>query len=195
MMFLGVTVIVMGVLILGIYLLQKSLSRTRKAEGAKLEKVRVDDEAAFTLAAVKGVIAQLKSEQKVAEEKLVAAERRAEENARKFELLAREFEHGLIIFDAQGFISFSNSRVRKVLAVDTWSRRRYGEIFQDFPALAQLIGECFETGTETRKGSVDFQGSDGRTRRVEVSVLLTRDSVGALEIVACMFRELPAPDA
>jgi len=180
-------------LILGIYLLQKSIKRTLKAEEPKPAKVRIEDEAAFTLATVKGVLAQLKAEQKATQEKLLAAERRAGEITRKFDLLAREIDYGLMIFDAQGFITFSNPMVRKLLAVDTWSRRRYGEIFQDVPALSNLIGECVETGAETRKKNVEFQGSDGSQRRVEVSVLTTREPSGAMEVVACVFRELPPP--
>jgi PAS domain-containing protein len=176
---------------------QKSLGRTLNPEVSKPDKVRVEDEAAFTLATVEAVMAQLKADQKATQEKLVVAERRAEENARKFELLAREIDYGLMIFDAEGFITFSNPLVRRLLAVDTWSRRRYGEIFHDIPDLSKLIGECVETGTETRKKIIEFQGSDGSTRRVEVSVLTTRDRSGAMEVVACVFRELapPAPGA
>ena len=94
--------------------------------------MRVEDEAAFTLATIRAVVTQLKTDQKTMQEKLVVAERSAEENARKFELLAREIDLGLMIFDAQGYITFSESPVRKLLGVDTWSRRRYGEIFHDF---------------------------------------------------------------
>ena len=151
MLLFGGAVLVICVLILGVYLLQKSINRTLKPDEPKPAKVRVEDEAAFTLATVKAVITQLKAEQKATQEKLLAAERRAEENTRKFDLLAREIDYGLMIFDAEGFITFSNPLVRKLLAVDTWSRRRYGEIFHDVPALSNLIGECVETGAETRK--------------------------------------------
>jgi PAS domain-containing protein len=197
MMLLGGAVLVITVLILAAYLFQRTISRTLNPEESKTAKVRVDDEAAFTLATVKAVLTRLKTDQKVTQEKLVAAERRAEENACKFELLAREIDFGLMVFDAEGFITFSNPLVRKVLAVDTWSRRRYGEIFHDNPALSGLVGECFETGAETRKKTIEFQGDDKSRRRVEVSVLPTRNRSGALEVVACVFRELalPAPDA
>lgn len=189
--------LVICILLLAGHLLGKSMSRTRIPQEPKPPAVRLENEAAFTLATVKGVVTQLKTEQKATQEKLLAAERRADENARKFELLAREIDYGLMIFDAQGFVTFSNPLVRKLLAVDTWSRRRYGEIFRGFAALSQLIGECFEMGTETRKRTVELQGADGSTRRVEVSVLPTRDTSGAMEFVACMFRDLapPAPDA
>ena len=186
----GGAVLVISVVLLGVYLFQKLISRTLIPKEPKPAKVRVEDEAAFTLATVKAVITQLKTDQKATQEKLVVAERRAEENTRKFDLLAREFEYGLMIFDARGFITFSNPLVRKVLAVDTWSRRRYGEIFQDIPALSEVIEACFETGDEVRKKTTEFQGSDGSKRRVEVSMLPSRDRSGAMEFVACVFREV-----
>jgi PAS domain-containing protein len=185
----GGAILVIGVVLLGVYLFQKLVSRTLLPEEPKPAKVRVEDEAAFTLATVKAVITQLKADQKVSQERLVVAERRAEENGRKFELLAREFEYGLMVFDAQGFITFSNPPVRKVLAVDTWSRRRYGEIFHDIPALSEVIEACAQTGEEVRKKTIEFQGSDGSMRRVEVCVLPSRDRGGIMEFVACVFRE------
>jgi PAS domain-containing protein len=197
MLLLGGAVLAIFALILGAYLLQRYLSHTLNPQEPKPPRLRVDDEAAFTLATVKGVVTELKSEQKAAQEKLLGAERRAEENARKFELLAGEIDYGLMIFDSGGFVTFSNPLARKVLAVDTWSRRRYGEVFRDIPDLSGLIGECFETGTETRKKTVEFSGPDGNTRRVEVSVLTTHDRFGAMEAVACLSREVApaAPDA
>ncbi len=184
-------------LTLGVYLLQRSFNRTLKPNKPRPAKVRLEDEAAFTLATIRAVVTQLKADLKGTQEELVAAERHAEENARKFDLLAREIDYGLMIFDAEGFIGFSNPLVRKLLAVDTWSRRRYPEIFNDIAPLSELIGACFATGAEVRKKTVEFQGSDGTKRRVEVSVLPTHDRTGAMEVVACMFRELPppAPDA
>jgi PAS domain S-box-containing protein len=184
-------------LTLGVYLLQRSFNRSLKSNKPRPARVRVEDEAAFTLATIRAVVTQLKTDLKATQEKLVAAERHAEENTRKFELLAREIDSGLMVFDAAGFISFSNPPVRKILAVDTWSRRRYAEIFNDITPLSELIDECFATGAEVRKKFVEFQGSDGSKRWVEVSVLPTRDRTGALEVVACVFRELrpPAPVA
>jgi len=189
----GGAVLVIIVLIMSVYLLQKTLGRALKPGESKPARVRVEDEAAFTLATVQGVITQLKTDQKATQERLVAAERRGEQYAHKFELLAREIDYGLLIFDAGGYVTFSNPLVRRLLAVDTWSRRRYGEIFQDIPELSQLIGECFEAGAETRKKPVQFQGSDGTERHVEVTVLPTRDRAGAMEVVACIFRELVPP--
>jgi PAS domain-containing protein len=193
----GGAVLFGGILTLGVHLLQRSFSRGLKTDKARHAKVRLEDEAAFTLATIKAVVTQLKADQKATQEKLVVAERQAEEKARQFEILAREIDLGLISFDAQGYISFSNPLVREMLGIDTWSRRRYPEIFHDIPAVSALIGNGFETGTEVRKKPIEFQGLDGSKRRVEVSVLPTQDRSGARESVVCVFREvtLPSPKA
>jgi PAS domain-containing protein len=195
MLLFGGCLLLLGVLIAVVFLIQKSVRSKLQLKEPIPAKVRVEDEAALTLATVNAVLKQLKADQKATQERLVVAERRAEENARKFELLAREVDFGLMVFDAEGYISFSNPMVRKVLAVDTWSRRRYGEIFRDIPVLSELIGMCFTGGTETRNQVVEFRPAEGSERRIEVSVLPTRDRTGALEVVACVFRELafPAP--
>ena len=189
----GGAVLVISALLLVVYLLQKSIGRTRKSGDPKPPRVRVEDEAAFTLATVNAVITQLKAEQKSTQEKLIAAERRAEENARKFELLAREIDFGLMVFDAEGFIGFSNPLARRFLGVDTWSRRRYGEIFHDIPDLVLIIGDCFEAGTEARKRSIELSGTDGSKRWVDVSVFPSRDRSGAMDVVACVVRESASP--
>jgi PAS domain-containing protein len=182
-----------GMLTLAVYLLQRSFSRGLKTGKPRHTPVRLEDEAAFTLATIKAVVTQLKADQKTTLEKLVVAERRAEENARNFELLAREIDLGLIIFDAQGYISFSNLLVRKVLGIDTWSRRRYREIFHDIPALSAVIANGFETGTEVKRQAIELHGRGGSNRRIEVSVLPTSDRSGARESVVCLFQEVAPP--
>jgi PAS domain-containing protein len=197
LLLIGGAALVGTLLTLAVFLLQRSFSRPLKTGKPRPPKIRVEDEAAFTLTTIKSVVTQLKTDQKVLQEQLVAAERRAEESARRFELIAREIEHGLIIFNGLGYISFSNPQVRKMLAVDTWSRRRYMEIFQDIPPLPELIGGCFEAGYEAREKTIEFQVSDGSKRRLEASLLPTRDRSGALESVTCIFREVtpPSPEA
>jgi len=194
---IGGAALVGTVLTVAVFLLQKSFSRNLKSGKPRPQKIRVEDEAAFTLATIKSVVTQLKTEQKSLQDKLAEAERSAEENGRKFELIAREIEDGLIVFDAQGFISFSNPLVRKMLAVDTWSRRRYTEIFQNTPMVSELIGNCFAGGTEVRKKRVEVEVPNRGKRLVEVSALPTRDRSGAMESVTCIFREVKstAPQA
>jgi PAS domain-containing protein len=191
MVLLGGAVMALIVVLLAVYLLHKSLSRTLTTGKSGTPNVRFQDETAFTLTTLKAVVTQLKADLTAIQEKLIEAERSAEQSHRRFELVAREFEHGLMIFDAQGFITFSNPITRKILGVDTWSRRRYAEIFSELPALSELIGKAVHAGTEDRNSLFEFQGSDGNKRRIEVSVLPSRDRTGAMESVVCIFRFTP----
>lgn len=192
---LGVVVSIGAILCLAVFLLQKNLGRKSKADKPKHRDIRPEDEAAFTLATIKSVVTQLKAEQKTLQEQLAAADRNAEATTRKLELLAREIEQGLIVFDAQGYIALSNPQARKLLAVDTWSRRRYSEIFQEIEGLPDLVQRCFEDGTERSEKSIHIQAQDGTTREIQATVLPSRDRMGALESVICLFREAVSPPA
>jgi PAS domain-containing protein len=197
LLLVGGAALIGTVLTLAVFLLQRSFGRALKPDKTRSPKISVEDEAAFTLTTIKSVVTQLKAEQKELQEKLLAEERRADQNARKFELIAREIEHGLIVFDAQGYLSFSNPLVRTMLNVDAWSRRRYPEIFKNIPPLPEFIGSCFEAGSETRQTPIAFQVLDGTRRKVDASILPTRSGSGALEFVICIFREAkpPSPEA
>jgi PAS domain-containing protein len=195
LLLVGGAALIAIVLTLAVFLLPRSFGRRAKSDKPRPPRIPVENEATFTLAAIKSVVTQLKAEQKELQEKLLAEERRADQNAHKFELIAREIEHGLIVFDAQGYISFSNPLVRTMLNVDTWSRRRYAEIFKDIPPLPELIGSCFEAGSETRQNPIAFQVLDGTRREVDASILPTRNSSGALEFVICIFREMKPTSA
>ncbi len=157
---IGGAMVVALVLIVAIYALHKSIRGTLKPDDFKPPRVRVDDETAFTLATMQAVIVQLKDEQKATQAKLAAAEQRAEENARKTALLAQEMDQGLMVFDRQGFLTQANAPARELLGPDTWSRRRYAELFQSIPRLAELVRTCLETGAETRKETVEYQTGD-----------------------------------
>lgn len=184
----GGAVVVALVLIVAIYTLHKCFRGTLKPDDFKPPRVRVTDETAFTLATMQAVIAQLKDEQKATQAKLVAAEQRAEENTRKIPLIAQEMDQGLMVFDRQGFLIQANAPARELLGPDTWSRRRYAELLQSIPRLAELVRTCLETGAETRKQTVEYEAGDEGTRAIAVSVLPVRDRNGNTEAVACLLR-------
>jgi PAS domain-containing protein len=190
---IGGAMVVALVLIVAIYALHKSIRGTLKPDDFKPPRVRVDDETAFTLATMQAVIVQLKDEQKATQAKLAAAEQRGEENARKIALLAQEMDQGLMVFDRQGFLTQANAPARELLGPDTWSRRRYAELFQSIPKLAELVQTCLETGAEIRKQTVEHQTGDEGTRAIAVSLLPVRDRSGSTEGVVCLLREASSP--
>lgn len=187
---MGVVACIGVVLTFAIFLLQRALGRKSKDEKPRLLNIRPQDEDTFTLTAIKSVVTQLKSEQKHLQEQFTAAERDAETVARKLELLIRELEHGVIIFDAQGYITLSNPQARKMLVVDTWSRRRYSEIFHEIAGLPDLVQSCFEDGTERSEKFISIQDQSGTTRPIQAAVLPSRNRMGAVESVICVFREV-----
>ncbi len=186
----GGAVVVALVLIVAIYALHRSIRGTLKPDDFKPPRVRVEDETAFTLATMQAVIVKLKDEQKTTQEKLAAAEQRAEENARKIALLAQEMDQGLMVFDRQGFLIQANAPARELLGPDTWSRRRYAELLQSIPGLAELVRTCLETGAETRKQTVEYEAGDEGTRAIAVSVHPVRDRNGTTEAVVCLLGEV-----
>jgi len=186
---IGVGVVLAIIAIVAVYAIHKAWRKQAESLDFQPPRVRANDETGFTLAAMQAVIGQVKSEQKETQAKLVAAEQRADEYSRRYELVAREIEQGLIVFDRQGFITFANARLRELLSADTWSRRRYPEVFQSVPKLVELIGSCLEAGAETRKEKLEYQVSDEGARAVVVSVLPIRDRTGSIEAVACFLGE------
>jgi PAS domain-containing protein len=187
---IGGAALIGTIMILAIYLLQKSFGRSQTPDRAKPSALKVEDEAAFTLNTIKSVVTQLKTEQQNLQEALRSAERHAASSTRHVKVIAGEIEQGLIIFDPQGYISFSNARVRTMLAIDTWSRRRYAEIFKDISPVPSLIAECLEKGAEVRANVVELPVQDGDNRRIEVSILPSRNSSGGIDSVVCLFSEV-----
>ena len=189
---IGGAILVALVLIVAIYALHKSFRRTLKPDDLKPPRVRAEDETAFALAALQGVVAQLKAEQKATQAKLAAAEQRAEGSTRKIALIAQEMDQGLMVFDRQGFLAQANAPARGLLGPDAWSHRRYAELFHATPKLAELVRTCSETGAETRKETVEYQTGDESTRAIVVSVLPIRDRNGSTEAVVCLLRGVSA---
>jgi len=98
-----------------------------------------------------------------------------------------------MVFDRQGFLTQANAPARELLGPDTWSRRRYAELFQSIPKLAELVQTCLETGAEIRKQTVEHQTGDEGTRAIAVSLLPVRDRSGSTEGVVCLLREASSP--
>jgi hypothetical protein len=183
-----------GIVFLGIYLLHKSIRENLKPDDVKPPRLRDEDDTAFIIATLQAVIAQLKTTGKHLGEKLAAAERRADQNARQTDMIAREIDEAMIIFDAMGFIAHASAPVREALAIDTWSRRRYPEVLASMPSVAEMVSACLETGVETSQELVEFAGRDESARKAAVAVLPVRDRVGSVEAVVCFFREAPAAE-
>ena len=115
MLLVAVSLAGAGILLLALYLLHKWMRQTLKPDDLQPGRVRVDDETAFPIAAMQAVIMQLKAAEKATLEKLTRAEQRADQNARQTELIAREIDQAMVIFEGTGFMAHASARVRDLL--------------------------------------------------------------------------------
>lgn len=114
------------------------------------------------------------------------------------EALVREMPAGLVIFDREGFLIMANQAARSLLEADTWSRRRYPEVFTARSILVTLIEDCLEKGKGFRRERLTYTFLSGRTQNLEVSLSpLPRSERancrGHLPNCSAPFREDPNP--
>ena len=182
----GVALAAGTVIILVSYFFHRAVRQRVGKEGAKDSPVHTEDQTAFLLAAMQGVITGLKEEQQKAEERLRATEQRAEDEGRKLAIVAHEMEEGLIIFDQKGFISLANPAARSILRIDTGSRRRYSEIFGPESELAGKVKECLELGSVIRAAEIEHRDTRGEVHCVIVALVPVRVPNGAMEGAVCL---------
>ena len=135
----GGAVVIGGLLLAMVVIIHKAFKDRRQAEPFVAKSPRTDDEANFAMAAMQGVIAKMKEQEKELVELRQDAERRARESARLSENVLREMPNGLLVFNREGFLTTANPAVRTLLNVDTWARRRYPEILRPGSSLAQRV--------------------------------------------------------
>lgn len=191
---LGGTAVVIGfVLILIVYGFHKALRRPTRADEFKPRSPRADDDAAFTLATLQGVIATLKQQQKELQELQRATDLRAQQSVRTMEAILQAMDEGVIVFTRNGFIRHANPAIRGFLGVDTWSRRRYPEVLEACAGLAEAVRVCLETGEATRQKRFEVRTVTGEMREVTVSVLPLQTGDGAIDGVACLVQRSAQP--
>lgn len=186
----GAAVVMGALLVILVYLIHKAFKEQRQSEGFVPTTPRTDDEANFAMAAMQGVIAKMKEQEKELVELRQAAERRARESARLSENILREMPNGLLVFNREGFLTTANPAVRSLLGVDTWARRRYPEILGLESTLTQHIRECLETARVIAQESVEFETPTGRKVVLGVSLSPLRGSTGEVEAAICLLTDL-----
>jgi PAS domain-containing protein len=189
----GVVLAVGVVIILIVYFFHRAVREGLGKRDLTESAIRVDDQTAFALAALQGLIGSMKEEQKKTLHSLHATQQLAEDALRKLEVVAQEMEQGLIIFDRQGFIRMANPAIRAVLQIDTWSRRRFPEVLGRDSKLAGMVEDCLRTGRPTRNGSVEHQTARGENRPLSVSVVPLQTQKGTIEGAVCLVEGRQVP--
>jgi PAS domain-containing protein len=188
----GGAIVLGGLLILLIYVLHKAFQRQRNEADLGAAIPRAANEAAFALATVQSVIAGLKAREKELTKQLHEAEQRAEATARTLESVGQEIPLGLMLFSRDGFLTLSNPEARALLGIDTWSRRRYTELFHPQSPLTQYIRDSLETGKSQKHQRLEYAASEAQTRLLEVSLSPWHDRNGQVAGVICLLAEVGA---
>jgi len=188
--FLVGTAVAIGViLVLIVYGLHKALHRQLQDVELKPATPRAQDNAAFALATLQGVIASLKEQLQKMEEAQRVAEQRAERNARLTEAIVQETDQGLMAIDRDGFIQMANPALRRLLQVDTWSRRRFPAILGPESKLAAAIQEVLQSGEAQRWETLEHQTPGGQSRSLAASILPLRGLNGEIAGAICVLKE------
>jgi PAS domain S-box-containing protein len=187
---IGGAVVLGGLLVFMVYLVHKSFKERRESRTFAPTTERLPDEASFATAALQGVIATMKAQEKELVELRHAADRRARESARLSENVLREMPNGLMAFNREGFLTAANPAVRKLLGIDTWSRRRYPEILGRESALTRRLEECLEAGKTVAQETLEYRTPAGETRVLGLSLSPLHASNGELDGALCLLSDL-----
>jgi signal transduction histidine kinase len=190
-LFLGMGLVIAGVLVFIIYTLHKALRRQRAEMDFKPSATKMND-SAFMVASMQGIVTKMKVRETELESLLREAEQRAETSTRMLEALVREMPAGRVIFDREGFLTMAKQPARTLLEADTWSRRRYPEVFTARSILVTLIEDCLEKGRNFRRELLNYTSLSGRTQSVEVSLSPFHGRSGQLAGAICLIAPIPS---
>lgn len=186
----GGAVLAGGILLITAYVLHKTFQRRRQGAELQPKPPRVEDENAFAMATLQGVIARMKAQEKELVSLRLAAEQRAKESARISENLIREMPSGVLVFNREGFITTANPAVRAILNVDTWSRRRFPEVLGPGSALADFIRECLEAGKTMTRETIEYSTPAGEARILGMSLSPFHAPSGKIDGAVCLVTDL-----
>lgn len=186
----GTFLVALAAIGVAVFFVHKLFQEQREETNLSPKSPRIEDDNSFAMAAMQGVIARMKEQEKELNELRRAAEQRARESARISENIIREMPSGLMVFNREGFITAANPAVRTMLGVDTWSRRRYPEILGPHSNLAAHIRECLATGKTSTRETIEFLTPRGDVRLLGMSLSSFHGAGGELEGAVCLLSDL-----
>ncbi|MCA1630670.1 MAG: PAS domain-containing protein [Acidobacteria bacterium] len=129
------------------------------------------DETEFVLETFQAVVAQLREQQRELEALSARASERAASAEMFSERIVASVPSGLVAFDAEGRATVVNAPARALLSADGAAEGRgYSELLARAPKLARLVESCLGEGQLFRREEVASVSSDGRARRLGVTV-------------------------
>ena len=135
------------------------------------QMLKSQDEAEFVLETFQSVVTQLQEQRKELEQLSVEARERANSAEKFSERIVASLPSGLIAFDGAGLSMAINTPGRTLLEVNgTALGESYQQLFGAHEQLAEMVGDCIETGTVYRRTEIQTLRADGRMRRLGATI-------------------------
>jgi nitrogen fixation/metabolism regulation signal transduction histidine kinase len=162
----------------GIFLLPRWLLRPYRQLVGEAERAPVAarpegarDETEFVLETFQAVVAQLRAQQRELEKFSAQASARAASAEMFNERVVASVPSGLVAFDAGGLATVINPPARTLLETgDAATGQHLTTLLRLSPELTNLVERCLQTGELYRREEVAATTSEGRVRRLGVTV-------------------------
>jgi len=129
------------------------------------------DEAEFVLETFQSVVTQLQEQRKELEQLSAEARERANSAEKFSEHIVASLPSGLIAFDGAGLSMAINTPGRMLLETNgTALGESYQQLFGSHAELAQMVGDCLQTGTVYRRTEIQTATREGRMRRLGATI-------------------------
>ncbi|HEV8169137.1 MAG TPA: ATP-binding protein [Pyrinomonadaceae bacterium] len=129
------------------------------------------DEAEFVLETFQSVVTQLQEQRKELEQLSAEARERASSAEKFSEHIVASLPSGLIAFDGAGLSMAINTPGRALLEANgTALGESYQQLFGSHAELAQMVGDCLQTGTVYRRTEIQTVSPEGRIRRLGATI-------------------------
>ncbi|HKU74549.1 MAG TPA: ATP-binding protein [Pyrinomonadaceae bacterium] len=135
------------------------------------EQFKSQDEAEFVLETFQSVVAQLQEQRKALEQLSSEARERANSAEKFSERIVASLPSGLIAFDAAGLSMAINTPGRALLEVNGAALGEpYKQLFGPHEELAQMVGDCLQTGNVYRRTEIEAVSPNGTLRRLGATI-------------------------
>jgi PAS domain S-box-containing protein len=164
------------------------ITEAERAPVAHLTKSQ--NEAAFVLETFQSVVAKLQAQQQELERLSAEASQRADSAERFSERIVASMPTGLIAFDLSGKATLVNAPARALFdRQPEFEGKHFRTIFDDAPALAEIVDVCLRTGKIFRREEVE-SASETRLKRLGASVAPIDPSASGSKGVLCLITDI-----
>ena len=197
-----------GGIILIYFLIRWLLSPYRRmvkaAQGSPVRATTAKSESELVVETFQALIEQLQNKEAELARLHALEKSRAEKSERFSERLIANIPSGLVSVDARGMITTLNGYGESLLIPTTSEivKRKTGDLefptaslpyhkfFQAAPRIISMIAECLSTGAAFKREEVEIKQSDGRLRKLGMSISPIVDAQQRIEGALCMMTDI-----